>query len=138
MIQRIRPIIVELERQRRSVLVVCHLAVQVRLVVRCLSVHDSCGVWRASWLYGPLKEDAAPCVCLATLSDPIRPISPCPTQPPPPPSKKRCLYGYFMGTAMSEIPYLSLPNHAVLELTPGPHGTTERVIPLFERTDLTE
>lgn len=29
-IQRIRPIIVELERQRRSVLVVCHLAVQVR------------------------------------------------------------------------------------------------------------
>jgi hypothetical protein len=32
-IQRIRPIIVELERQRRSVLVVCHLAVQVCVCV---------------------------------------------------------------------------------------------------------
>jgi len=77
-IQRIRPIIVELERQRRSVLVVSHLAVQ------------------------------------------------------------RCLYGYFMGTAMSEIPYLDLPKHVVIELTPGPFGTTEKAIPLFERGDLTE
>lgn len=57
---------------------------------------------------------------------------------PHPPLTQRCLYGYFMGTAMSEIPYLSLPKDAVLELTPGPHGTTERVIPLFERADLTE
>jgi len=77
-IQRIRPIIVELERQRRSVLVVCHLAVQ------------------------------------------------------------RCLYGYFMGTAMSEIPYLDLPKHVVIELTPGPFGTTEKSVPLFERDDLIE
>lgn len=52
-IQRIRPIIVELERQRRSVLVVCHLAVQ------------------------------------------------------------RCLYGYFMGVPMTEIPYIDLPKHVV-------------------------
>lgn len=78
-IQRIRPIIVELERQRRSVLVVCHLAVQ------------------------------------------------------------RCLYGYFMGCgAMSEIPYISLPKHAVIELTPGPFGCTESVVPLFERQELVE
>ncbi|GAB5033839.1 bifunctional 6-phosphofructo-2-kinase fructose-bisphosphate 2-phosphatase [Nannochloropsis oceanica] len=77
-IQRIRPIIVELERQRRSVLVVCHLAVQ------------------------------------------------------------RCLYGYFMGTAMSEIPYLDLPKHVVIELTPGPFGTTEKAVPLFERDGLIE
>eukprot|EP00624_Nannochloropsis_granulata_P006632 evm.model.NODE_499_length_36058_cov_18.539797.7 len=77
-IQRIRPIIVELERQRRSVLVVCHLAVQ------------------------------------------------------------RCLYGYFMGTAMSEIPYLDLPKHVVIELTPGPFGTTEKAVPLFERDSLIE
>lgn len=77
-IQRVRPIIVELERQRRSVLVVCHLAVQ------------------------------------------------------------RCLYSYFMGVPMSEVPYLDLPKHVVIELTPGPFGCTERPISLFERQDLLE
>jgi hypothetical protein len=98
---------VELERQRRSVLVVCHLAVQ------------------------------------------------------------RCLYSYFMGVPMSEVPYLDLPKHVVshtaeplgppvcpplaypscvlpavarqvIELTPGPFGCTERPISLFERQDLLE
>lgn len=39
---------------------------------------------------------------------------------------------------MSEIPYLSLPKHAVLELTPGPFGCTERTIDLFQRVDLVE
>lgn len=40
--------------------------------------------------------------------------------------------------AMSEIPYIQLPKHAVIELTPGPFGCTESVIPLFERQDLVE
>jgi hypothetical protein len=71
------------------------------------------------------------------------PIHPSIHSPPPPPNTppkpQRCLYGYFMGTgAMSEIPYISLPKNAVLELTPGPFGCTERVINLFERQDLVE
>ena len=27
---------------------------------------------------------------------------------------------------MEEIPYLKLPQHTVVELSPGPHGTTVR------------
>merc|ERR1712146_138170 len=71
-IQRVKPIIVELERQRRSVIVVCHLAVQ------------------------------------------------------------RCLYGYFMGISMEEIPRIPLEKHVVYELKPGPHGCEVRSIRLFD------
>lgn len=39
---------------------------------------------------------------------------------------------------MSEIPYISLPKNGVMELTPGPHGCTEKVVNLFERQDLME
>jgi len=53
--RRLRPIIIELERQRRSILVVCHLAVQ------------------------------------------------------------RCLYSYFMGINVNEIPYLEIPTHTVCQ-----------------------
>ena len=65
-IDRLRPIIIELERQRRSVLVVSHLAVQ------------------------------------------------------------RCLYAYFTGVPMEQIPYIKLPQHVVVELEPGAHGTKVR------------
>ncbi|CAK9065754.1 unnamed protein product [Durusdinium trenchii] len=58
-IGRLRPIIIELERQRRSILVISHLAVQ------------------------------------------------------------RCLYAYFTGTPMEEIPYLNMDMHTVVELQPG-------------------
>lgn len=62
-IGRLQPIIIELERQRRSVLVISHLAVQ------------------------------------------------------------RCLYGYFTGCPMKDIPNLSLAQHTVHELRPGPYGS---------------
>merc|ERR1739848_300392 len=61
-IGRLRPIIIELERQRRSVLVISHLAVQ------------------------------------------------------------RCLYGYFTGCPMEDIPNLEMDMHSVVELRPGPFG----------------
>ena len=51
--------LIDLERQRRSVLVVSHLAVQ------------------------------------------------------------RCLYAYFTGVPMEQIPYIKLPQHVVVELEPG-------------------
>lgn len=66
-IERVRPIIIELERQRRSVVVVCHLAVL------------------------------------------------------------RCIYAYFMGTKPEEIPYLSFPQHRIVELSPGPFGCTAEI-----------
>lgn len=68
-IQRVRPIIVELERQQRSLIVVCHLAVQ------------------------------------------------------------RCLYAYFMGIPIKEVPHIDLPQHTLTELVPTPFGTTSRHIP---------
>jgi len=63
-IGRLRPIIIELERQRRSVLVISHLAVQ------------------------------------------------------------RCIYGYFTGCPMEELPNLQMDMHSVIELQPGPFGST--------------
>jgi broad specificity phosphatase PhoE len=76
---------------------------------------------------------------------------------------QRILYAHFMGTPMSEIPYLNLPKHVVsawlmeagpegwrlmkhclcwivqvIELTPGPFGCKDRKIPLFERCDALE
>mmetsp|Transcript_92206 Transcript_92206/g.192804 ORF Transcript_92206/g.192804 Transcript_92206/m.192804 type:complete len:599 (-) Transcript_92206:103-1899(-) len=71
-IGRLRPIIIELERQRRSVLVISHLAVQ------------------------------------------------------------RCLYAYFTGAAMEEIPHLEFPMHEVIELQPGPFGCKVTRVPLAE------
>jgi len=61
-IGRLRPIIIELERQRRSVLVISNLAVQ------------------------------------------------------------RCLYAYFAGVPMAEVPHLVFDMHSVAELQPGPFG----------------
>lgn len=63
-IERIKPVIIELERQRRSVLVVCHLAVL------------------------------------------------------------RCIYAYFMGFKLEDIPYKPIKRHRVYELIPGPFGCT--------------
>lgn len=55
---------VELERQRRSVLVICHMAVL------------------------------------------------------------RCIYAYFMGSSIEDIPFLPFRRHCVYELSPGPFGCT--------------
>lgn len=73
-IGRLKPIIIELERQRRSMLVISHLAVQ------------------------------------------------------------RCLYAYFTGTSMEELPYIDLPMHTVVELRPGPFGCAVRSVQLTEVT----
>jgi broad specificity phosphatase PhoE len=61
-IERIRPIIIELERQRRTVVVVCNLAVL------------------------------------------------------------RCIYAYFTGLTLDEIPYKPFKQHVLYELSPGPFG----------------
>ncbi|KAG5185983.1 6-phosphofructo-2-kinase-domain-containing protein [Tribonema minus] len=74
-IQRVRPIIVELERQPRSLVVVCHLAVQ------------------------------------------------------------RCLYAYFMGIPIKDVPHIELPQHCVAELVPTPFGTNARHITEAEMQD---
>ena len=61
-IERLRPVVIELERQRRSALVVCNLAVL------------------------------------------------------------RCIYSYFMGISVENIPSIPIANHCILELEPGPFG----------------
>ena len=33
-----------------------------------------------------------------------------------------------MGVAPDEVPYLKLPHHTIIELTPGPFGTEVRVL----------
>jgi len=71
-IGRLRPIIIELERQRRSILVISHLAVQ------------------------------------------------------------RCLYAYFTGTPMEEIPFLEMDMHTVAELRPGAFDCEVRTVKLWE------
>eukprot|EP01038_Epipyxis_sp_PR26KG_P008460 gene8460-11440_t len=72
-IERVRPLIIELERQRRSILVVCHLAVL------------------------------------------------------------RCIYAYFMGVPLQDIPFKSFEAHHIYELTPGPFGCTCSVIDPTQR-----
>lgn len=58
-IERVRPIIIELERQRRSIVVICHIAVL------------------------------------------------------------RCIYAYFMGVPLEELPHQNFEYHHIYELTPG-------------------
>ena len=70
-IQRLEPVIVELERQRSPVLVIAHQAVL------------------------------------------------------------RALYGYLMGKPQDECPYLEIPLHAVIELSPTEYGYEERRFPLL-------
>ena len=67
-IERLRPVVIELERQRRSVLVVCNLAVL------------------------------------------------------------RCIYAYFSGVKVDDIPSIPIHKHRVLELIPGPFGCECKVI----------
>jgi broad specificity phosphatase PhoE/predicted kinase len=70
-IQRLEPVIVELERQRSPVLVIAHQAVL------------------------------------------------------------RALYGYLMGKPQDECPYLEIPLHTVIELSPTEYGYDERRFPLL-------
>mmetsp|Transcript_11009 Transcript_11009/g.14318 ORF Transcript_11009/g.14318 Transcript_11009/m.14318 type:complete len:573 (+) Transcript_11009:54-1772(+) len=72
LIQRIKPVIVELERQHKSVLVVTHLAVL------------------------------------------------------------RCIYTYFSGAPIEELPMLSMPSHVITELNIEPQGTTKTFTKLGE------
>jgi broad specificity phosphatase PhoE len=72
-IQRLEPVIVELERQRSPVLVIAHQAVL------------------------------------------------------------RALYGYLMGKPQDECPYLEIPLHTVIELSPTEYGYDERRFPLLTR-----
>mmetsp|Transcript_49113 Transcript_49113/g.116940 ORF Transcript_49113/g.116940 Transcript_49113/m.116940 type:complete len:553 (-) Transcript_49113:55-1713(-) len=37
---------------------------------------------------------------------------------------QRCIYAYFTGTKIDDIPYLDMKMHTVYELNPGPFGTT--------------
>ena len=71
-IERVRPIIIELERQRKPVLVICHLAVM------------------------------------------------------------RCIYGYFTGTPMEDIPYLDFERHRLYTLTPGAEGCQTSVLDISD------
>lgn len=41
---------------------------------------------------------------------------------------QRCLYAYFMGIEVSEVPYIDLPQHQLTELIPSPFGTGYRHI----------
>jgi len=69
-INRLRPVIIELERHKSSLLIISHLAVQ------------------------------------------------------------RCIYAYFMGCSMEELPYIEMDMHTVYELSPGPFGTQVQAVPL--------
>ena len=71
-IERVRPIIIELERQRSPVIVICHLAVM------------------------------------------------------------RCIYGYFTGTPMEDIPYLDFERHTLYSLTPGAEGCKTAALDISE------
>lgn len=42
----------------------------------------------------------------------------------------RCLYGYFMGLSQEEIPYIQVPLHTLIKLTPVAYGCKEERYPL--------
>lgn len=42
----------------------------------------------------------------------------------------RCLYGYFMGLNQEEIPYIKVPLHTLIKLTPRAYGCEEERFPL--------
>ena len=74
-IQRLDPVIIELERQRRPVLVIAHQAIL------------------------------------------------------------RAIYGYFMDRPPEEIPYIEIPLHTVIQLTPTAYGCEEKRFPLLTITE---
>ncbi|CAM9301824.1 unnamed protein product, partial [Hapterophycus canaliculatus] len=44
----------------------------------------------------------------------------------------RCLYAYFLDLPSEEIPYLSIPLHTVIKLTPQAFGCSEKRFKLLE------
>lgn len=46
----------------------------------------------------------------------------------------RCLYAYFLDLPSEEIPYLSIPLHNVIKLTPQAFGCSEKRFKLLEDT----
>jgi hypothetical protein len=59
----------------------------------------------------------------------LRPSLPALTSPPPFP---RCIYGYFSGARMEDIPTLPFKTHHLYQLSPGPFGCD------FKEMDLSE
>ena len=47
----------------------------------------------------------------------------------------RALYAYFQGVARERCPYLPIPLHTVIELTPHAYGCHETRLPLKPRLD---
>ena len=41
----------------------------------------------------------------------------------------RCIYGYFMHVSQEQSPWMEVPLHTLIELTPGAYGTKERRFP---------
>lgn len=44
----------------------------------------------------------------------------------------RCLYAYFLDLPSEEIPYLSIPLHTVIKLTPQAYGCSEKRFKLLD------
>ncbi|CAN0521974.1 unnamed protein product, partial [Ectocarpus sp. 8 AP-2014] len=44
----------------------------------------------------------------------------------------RCLYAYFLDLPSEEIPYLSIPLHTVIKLTPQAFGCNEKRFKLLD------
>ncbi|CAN0067726.1 unnamed protein product, partial [Discosporangium mesarthrocarpum] len=44
----------------------------------------------------------------------------------------RCLYAYFLDLPSEEIPYLSIPLHTAIKLTPQAFGCSEKRFKLLE------
>jgi 6-phosphofructo-2-kinase/fructose-2,6-biphosphatase 2 len=47
----------------------------------------------------------------------------------------RALYAYFQGVSRERCPYLPIPLHTVIELTPHAYGCHETRLPLKPRLD---
>ncbi|HEV3351229.1 MAG TPA: histidine phosphatase family protein, partial [Methylomirabilota bacterium] len=47
----------------------------------------------------------------------------------------RALYAYFQGVPRERCPYLPIPLHTVIELTPHAYGCRETRVPLEPRLD---
>lgn len=42
----------------------------------------------------------------------------------------RCIYGYFLNYTSAELPYLKIPLHTIIKLTPKAYGCVEERFPL--------
>jgi broad specificity phosphatase PhoE len=137
-IERARPIIIELERQRKPVMVVCHLA-----VMRCVHASRDAVIGHLVHIHSPQSTVRASIIlasCLYTDSLSAHSIlnthmhitshhitqnltSFCGVP-------SRCIYGYFTGARLEDIPSIEFKQHLVYQLSPGPFGCETKVINL--------